>query len=103
MLRIRSKLINPKYLYYYLNSGRYKRFLNSLQQTATGLRNLPKGDLIKLKIPYPETKEQDKITEILTNIDKKIEQELEYIKKLKEIKKGLMQGLLTGKKRVNLE
>lgn len=103
MLRIRPKLINPKYIYYYLNSGRYKRFINSIQQTATGLRNLPKGHLIKLKVPYPETKEQDKITEILTNVDIKIEQELEYQSKLKETKKGLMHDLLTGKRRVILE
>ena len=102
MLRLRPSSINPKYLYYFLNSGKYKRFLNSLQQTATGLRNLPKGDLVKLKIPYPNSDEQNDIAQIFFNIDEKIENEKKIKKKLKKIKKGLMQDLLTGKKRVKI-
>jgi len=40
IIRIRPS-INSEFLYYYLNSYLYFDFLKSLQQTSTGLRNLP--------------------------------------------------------------
>ncbi len=54
-------------------------------------------------IPLPSMKEQEKIIDILSSIDKKIQNEIDYKQKLQEIKKGLMQDLLTGKKRVKVD
>ena len=58
------------------------------------------------KIPLPPLQEQQKIAEILSTVDKKLELERKRKKKLEKIKKGLMNDLLTGRKRVknlNLE
>jgi len=73
-----------------------------LQQTSTGLRNLPKKEFIKMKLPFPSLLEQKKIAEILSTVDEDIEREVDNKKELEIIKKGLMHVLLTGEKRVKV-
>ena len=51
-------------------------------------------------IPLPPLPEQEKIAEILSTWDKAIERQTQLIQKLELRKKGLMQQLLTGKKRL---
>lgn len=51
-------------------------------------------------IPIPPIEEQQKISEILNIWDKAIEKQTQLIDKLELRKKGLMQQLLTGKKRL---
>jgi type I restriction enzyme S subunit len=57
--------------------------------------------LKEMLIPLPPLPEQQKIAEILSQIDQTIEKEQQYKEKLQRIKQGLMQDLLTGKVRVN--
>ena len=52
-------------------------------------------------LPLPPLPEQQRIAEILSQIDEVIEKETQYRDKLKRLKAGLMQDLLTGKVRVN--
>jgi Restriction endonuclease S subunits len=59
-----------------------------------------KKEIEKFKIPLPPLGEQRKIAEILSTVDKKLELERERREKLEKIKKGLMNDLLTGRKRV---
>ncbi len=54
-----------------------------------------KDVLFELKIPLPPSPEQKKIAEILLTIDSAIEKSSRLIEKKKELKKGLMQELLT--------
>jgi type I restriction enzyme S subunit len=54
----------------------------------------------EINIPLPPIPEQHHIAEILTATDTYIEKEQTYLNKLQQIKKGLMQDLLTGKVRV---
>ncbi|HEC92546.1 MAG TPA: restriction endonuclease subunit S, partial [Candidatus Atribacteria bacterium] len=56
--------------------------------------------LEKFRIPLPSLPEQRKIAEILSIVDKKLELERKRKEKLDRIKKGLMNDLLTGKRRV---
>jgi len=58
-------------------------------------------ELINVLIPLPPLPEQQRIAEILSQIDKTIEKEEQYKEKLKRLKQGLMEDLLTGKVRVN--
>lgn len=58
------------------------------------------GQLKSLRIPLPPLAEQEKIAEILSTWDKAIEKQTQLIQKLELRKKGLMQQLLTGKKRL---
>ncbi|MCW3995703.1 MAG: restriction endonuclease subunit S [Candidatus Bathyarchaeota archaeon] len=61
-------------------------------------------DIIKpIKIPLPPLSEQQKISSILTEIGKKLEIEVNEKAKLENIKRGLMDLLLTGKVRIKVD
>ena len=94
------KEIDLKYLFYICISK--ERELRR-QTRGTGIPHVDKMVFQNLKIQLPSIEEQKKIAGIFFNIDKKIENEKKYKKKLKIIKKGLMQDLLTGKKRVKIK
>jgi len=55
--------------------------------------------LLKLQLPLPSPPEQHRIIEILSTVDKKLELERKRKEKLERIKRGLMNDLLTGRKR----
>jgi len=68
--------------------------------TGTTVKGILLSDLKTLKLLLPSSQEQQKIANILTTQDKKIETEEKNLAKLKELKKGLMNDLLSGKVRV---
>jgi len=62
--------------------------------------NLHLEDIKEFQIPLPPLPEQRRIAEILTAADQRIEKEETYRDKLLQLKKVLMQDLLTGKVRI---
>lgn len=62
---------------------------------SAGLVHVTKKALEDFLIPIPPLKEQQKIAEILSTVDEQIENTDKLIEKTKELKKGLMQQLLT--------
>lgn len=84
--------LNNYYLYYGLQ---YWDLLQDVDQAIKGV-TLNKAKLEKIKFNYPESLvEQSKIAEILSTVDKAIEQTEALIAKQQRIKTGLMQNLLT--------
>ncbi len=57
----------------------------------------------KLENPPPPLTEQRRIAEILSVVDRKLELERRRKGKLERVKKGLMNELLTGRKRMKVE
>lgn len=88
----------PKFLYFLFNSINWKAY-----NEATGVPSLSVRNISRIKVKLPTTEEQKKITNILEEITNKTNQENEKNAKLKKIKQGLMQQLLTGKKRVKID
>lgn len=73
--------------------------------TSTGT-NHPRTSwrmLSKLKVSLPPLPEQNKIAEILSTVDERIQLLKEKKNKLERVKKELMNDLLTGRKRVKVE
>lgn len=91
---------NTFFYAYYLAS--LKDYLNNISGGST-FKELSKDSLCKLELPIPPLEEQRHIAEILSTIDKKLELEKARKEKIERVKKGLMDELLTGKKRVNVE
>jgi len=88
-----SNLIDMEYFYYYLIFKEAE--ISSKKQIGTQ-GNLNTNIVSKVKIPIPSSKpEQTKIAEILSTVDKAIEQTEAIIAKQQRIKTGLMQDLLT--------
>ena len=54
------------------------------------------------KIPLPPLSEQQQIASILSNVDTQIQKEKLHKSNLEQLKKGLMQKLLTGQIRVKV-
>ncbi|MBN2893629.1 MAG: restriction endonuclease subunit S [Bacteroidales bacterium] len=94
---IRMKEGKQNYLYHWLVffENKWKKYEQG--STFTAINSF---DLKKLKLVIPPLEDQTRIAEILTTADKEIETLEKYLSKLQEQKKGLMQQLLTGKKRV---
>lgn len=63
-------------------------------------RNLDKEMLYEWTFKIPSLKEQTAIAEVLTAADREIELAKEKLERLRRQKRGLMQQLLTGKKRI---
>lgn len=69
---------------------------------AHGLLNVTPSDFFNIHITIPSLSEQTAIAEILITANNQIELEKQKLTQLKAQKKGLMQVLLTGKKRVKI-
>jgi len=67
-----------------------------------GLLNVNPDSFFKLMIDLPPIEEQQKIAEVLNSATKEIELLKQKLDALKDQKKGLMQQLLTGKKRLSI-
>ncbi|MBE7646810.1 restriction endonuclease subunit S [Tenacibaculum finnmarkense] len=78
--------------------------LPSLKRIATGasVQGVSKGNLKKIKILIPPLKEQQKIASILSSVDEKLGVLSEKKSYYQNLKKGLMQQLLTGLVRVSV-
>ncbi len=95
----KGKNINSEFYYYYFL--KIRKYLESISGGST-FKELSKDSLINLEIPVPSIDEQKEISNILLSIDKKLSLELERKQKFINIKKSLMNDLLTGKKRVQI-
>ena len=96
-----TERINASYLSTYLISNGGQNQIFRLQ--AGGNREgLNFQHIRSFKIPLPPVSEQQKIAAIFSEADAKIEKEQNQKSQLKALKKGLMQQLLTGKKRVKV-
>ncbi len=80
-------------------------FINRLNSIIYGIRDgkqISYRDFSSLKLLYPTPEEQTAIAQVLTKADEEIDQTQHYLEQLQEQKKGLMQQLLTGQRRVKV-
>ena len=81
----------PKWVYYVFQSINWNSY-----NEASGVPSLSTSNINKIEILRPPQKEQEKIAKILSTLDKNIENTSKIIEKEKNIKKALMQELLTN-------
>lgn len=98
----KSNKFNSMYMQYLFNT----RFINNeLTKTRAGSVQgvINTKEIITMKVIIPTLEEQEKISQILSNVDMNIEKTEQAIAKYKQVKKGLMDDLLTGKVRIKDE
>ena len=78
------------------------RMQTRLMQDSGGstIKHLYISKMASMQLPLPPSTEQEKITEIVLSVDNLLQYETNHLQKLKMLKMGLMQDLLTGKVRV---
>lgn len=99
LVRADSSLVEPRYLAHYLASSLGRKQFEMLNESGAkaGL-NLP--TIRSLKCYLPDGDEQKSIYQALDSADTNVAKARNDLEKLKSIKLGLMQDLLTGKVRV---
>ena len=90
--------ILPEYLRVILGSNFYREKLNNIAG-GSSQKALTIQKLGNVEIPISSITEQKKITEILSEVDNKININKQIKNKLAELKRGLMQDLLSGRVR----
>lgn len=100
--RLLDNTHNPLFLSYYLNSSIGRKIMGTLAQGATRY-NLSKNNFADTIVLLPSKEEQTAIASILSDMDKEIEALEQKLAKIRQVKQGMMQQLLTGKIRLVAE
>lgn len=100
ILRIKEEFY-PVYLFYKLLYDFVNKKTEKYQQRTTNIINFKINEYFNEEFYIPPLPEQQRIAEILSQVDKVIEKEQNYKEKLRRLKQGLMEDLLIGKVRVN--
>ena len=101
-IRLRPTLkIDTKFCVWYLQTSKAKDQIEKFERKGT-VSNLPGSDVMKVKLPLPPTKEQSEIVKILHSIKQNIAANKDKLAHTQSLKKSLMQDLLTGKVRVQV-
>jgi|AntDeeMetagen285_2_1112576.scaffolds.fasta_scaffold02219_3 type I restriction enzyme S subunit len=99
-----KSVLDPTYFRYYLESTHGQKMLYAFCVAgSTGQIELSKSDLQTMPILLPPVEEQREISEAFHRVNDKLQDEQETKEDLQELKRGLKQDLLTGKKRVDPE
>ncbi|MBX9806937.1 MAG: restriction endonuclease subunit S [Flavobacteriaceae bacterium] len=103
MYKPKEGVLDLDYLLYFFKSAKGKNLLELASPGGAGRnKTLGQSEFLKLKIPVPPIEEQKEIVRLLNTADKEIELQKKKIEAIKQQKKGLMQQLLTGKKRLKI-
>ena len=92
-LPVSSPSMDPDYLFYFLKN--IEEQIMRLR-VGSGLPNIQKRDLSELTISFPQVQEQQKIANLLSSFDKKVELVAEQINQTREFKKGLLQQMFVS-------
>lgn len=99
-LRIKNGKYYPLFFYYLINNYEINAQLKQ-KVTGSAQKGLSQRSVLQQDIKFPfDINEQHAIASILSDVDALIENLDKLIEKKKNIKKGAMQELLTGKKRL---
>lgn len=90
-----TSIVDPQYLARYCLADSARIFFMSSAKHST-MTTISQLDIAPLPVLLPPLPEQQKIAAILTSVDKVIESTQAQINKLKDLKTGMMQELLTN-------
>ena len=94
---------HPDFFRFFILQPRMKFMLELISPGGAGRnRVMSKSDFIKLEFQFPDFNEQTAIAKVLQAADKELQLLKARTEKLREQKKGMMQVLLTGKKRLKV-
>jgi len=90
---------DPGFAFYLLQTDRYQRLIGDLL-AGSSINNLKPSSVESLEFLFPERSEQQAIVAVLSDIDAELTYLAHRRDSIQEIKRGMMQQLLTGKIRL---
>lgn len=99
--RLDQQQILPEFAAYYINSPFGKGQVKNIEVGST-IMHINVKDFMRFKLPIPPLPEQRQIAEILATVDDKISVLQDKKAQYHTLKRGLMQQLLTGQRRVRV-
>jgi type I restriction enzyme S subunit len=99
VIRPTTKNLIPEYLRYVMFSPLFRRFLDRLAAGST-ISHLYQKDFVNFAFAVPAVDEQVVVSKMLDDVDSEIRTLIEQSAKLRMVKEGMMQDLLTGKVRL---
>ena len=99
--RLNTKIVNPEYIFRYTQTSQYLKWVDIVKRGGAQ-PNINSKQFGSITIPIPPMELQNKFAEIVKQVDKQkllLEQQKQNYENLK---RGLMQKLLTGKVKVNV-
>lgn len=94
LMRPDDKFFHSRYVYYYFQGEYFQNIIRG-KVSGSSVPHIFQRDIVSLRIPLIPIKEQRKIADFFSTVDEAIEKSKEVIEKTKELKRGLMQELLT--------
>ena len=99
--RLNTKIVNPEYIFRYTQTRQYLKWVDIVKRGGAQ-PNINSKQFGSITIPIPPMELQNKFAEIVKQVDKqKLLLELQK-QNYENLKRGLMQKLLTGKVKVNV-
>lgn len=95
---VKADLVDKEFLYYLLISEKLQDNFRSVA-AGSGVKNLKKESVANISVSLPSVTEQKEIAAILSSVDEKVVANQQFKAALELLKRGLMQDLLSGKKR----
>jgi len=102
-IRLNGSLIASSFLASFFATDRARSFLERRATTSAGNYNLNTESLRAMPIPFPSLTEQGRICEVIGGANRQLSLLNTDLGKLRIVKTGLMQDLLTGKVRVKVD
>lgn len=102
-IRVFTDEVIPAFLLYSLNCERVRRHWNAVCNTSSGLNTINRRRVRQLEIPKPNRTEQKEIVALIEASKTMIRSCEKRLGALVVLKKSLLQNLLTGKVRINME
>lgn len=93
--------VSRRFIYYCTKTSPYLKFIKLITKPAVNQASFTTKDFKKLLVALPKLEEQQAIASVLNTIDEKLSSLQSRKESYQQLKKGLMQQLLTGKIRVN--
>ncbi len=93
---------NPEFVVFQMNHDRVQRQIEVEKGTGGGVPKLALFRIESLLLAWPSVCEQMRIADRVTRLEKHVVSEIESLNKLRTLKKGLMDDLLSGKVRVTM-
>jgi len=97
--RCESKEVNPRFVFYLLNTKIFRDYIRVIL-SGSSINNLKPIDIEGAEFSFPDYAEQNSIVLVLLDIDYELQALKRRREKLKQIKQGMMQQLLTGRIRL---